>query len=70
MRMFGEVRSDPRSDQLITFARFPQEALPIEDRDLPSAARNQAGTFQLLGSVRDGWPVDSQHLGEQVLRDL
>jgi len=37
---------------------------------LPSAALNQAGTFQLPGSVRDGRPLDTQHFGEQVLSDL
>src|SRR5450631_3875556 len=26
--------------------------------------------FQLLGSIRDGWPLDTQHFGEQVLGDL
>ena len=67
---FGKVRSDPRPDQQITFARFRHEALPIKYRDLPSAARNQTGTFQLPGSIRDGWPLDTQHFGEQVLSDL
>jgi hypothetical protein len=57
-------------DQPITFARFRHEALPIEYRDLLSAARNQTGTFQLPGSIRDGWPMDTQHFGEQVLSDL
>jgi hypothetical protein len=37
---------------------------------LLSAARNQTGTFQLPGSIRDGWPLDTQHFGEQVLSDL
>jgi hypothetical protein len=37
---------------------------------LPSAARNQTGTLQLSGSIRDGWPLDTQHFGEQVLSDL
>jgi hypothetical protein len=37
---------------------------------LPSAARNQTGTFQLPGSIRDTWPVRTQHFGEQVLSDL
>jgi len=35
-------------------------------RDLPSAARNQTGTFQLTGSIRDGWPLDTQHFGDAV----
>lgn len=39
-------------------------------RNLLSAAHNQAGAFQLPRSIRDGWPVDTQHLGEQVLSDL
>jgi hypothetical protein len=39
---FGEVKSEARSDQLITFARFFGETLPIKDRDLPAAALNQA----------------------------
>jgi hypothetical protein len=67
---FGQVKSDARPDQLITFTRCLHEALPIKYRDLPSAARNQTGTFQLPGSIRDGWPLDTQHFGEQVLRDL
>jgi hypothetical protein len=37
---------------------------------LPPAARNQTGTFQLPGSIRDGWPLDTQHFGEQALSDL
>src|ERR1700737_617122 len=67
---FGKVRSDARPDQLITFARFRHEALPIKYRDLPSAAHDQTGTFQLSGSIRDGWPLDTQHFGEQVLSNL
>jgi len=66
----GKVKSDAHPDQLITFARGRQEALPIEYRDLPSAARNQTGTFQLTGSIRDGWPLDAQHFAEQVLSNL
>jgi hypothetical protein len=55
------VRSDARPDQLITFARFRDETLPIKYRDLLSAAHDQTGTFQLPGSIRDGWPLDTQH---------
>src|ERR1019366_2610260 len=65
-----QVKSDARPDQLITFTRSRHEALPIKYRDLPSAARNQTGTFQLLGGIRDAWPLDAQHFGEQALRDL
>jgi len=64
------VKSDARPDQLITFTRCRNEALSIEYRDLPSAAHNQAGIFQLPGSIRDGWPLDTQHFGEQILSDL
>ena len=66
-RMFweGEKRGGP--NQLITFARHLREALPIKYRDLPSAAFNQTGTFKLPGSIRDGWPLDAQHFGQQVL---
>jgi hypothetical protein len=67
---FGKVKSDARPDQLVTFTRCLQEALPIKHRDLPPAARNQTGTFQLPGSIGDGWPLDTQHFGEQVLSDL
>ena len=67
---FGKVRSDARPDQLITFASFYHEALPIEDRDLPSAARNQTSSLQLPRSIRDGRPMDAQHFGEQVLSNL
>ena len=67
---FGKVKSDARPGQLITFTRCLHEALPIKYRDLLSAARNQTGTFQLPGSIRDGWPLDTQHFGEQALSDL
>jgi len=66
---FGEVKSEARPDQLITFTRCLREALPIKYRDLPSAARNQTGTFELPGGIRDGWPLDTQHFGEQALSD-
>jgi hypothetical protein len=36
---------------------------------LPSAARDQTSAFQLPGSVRDGWPLDTQHFREQALSD-
>jgi hypothetical protein len=68
--MFWEGEKDVRPDHLITFTRCPHEALPVKYRDLPPAARNQTGTFQLPGSIRDGWPLDTQHFGEQVLSDL
>ena len=54
------------SDQLITFTRRLHQGLPIKDRDLPSAAFNQAGAFQLPGGIRDGRPLDAQHFREQV----
>jgi hypothetical protein len=63
------VKSEARPDQLITFTRCLREALPIKYRDLPSAARNQTGTFELPGGIRDGWPLDTQHFGEQALSD-
>jgi hypothetical protein len=44
--------------------------LPIKYRDFPSAARNQTGTFQLPGNIRDALPLDTQHFGQQVLSDL
>ena len=53
----------------MTFARCLREALPIKYRDLSSAAFNQTSTFQLLGGIRNGWPLDTQHFGEQALSD-
>src|SRR5580693_1414358 len=67
---FGQVRSDPRPDQLIAFTRCRHEALPIKYGDLPSAAHNQTGMFHLPGSIGDGWPLDTQYFGEQALSDL
>src|ERR1700730_9950647 len=66
----GKVESEARPDQLITFTRCRHEALPVEYRDLPPAARDQTGAFQLPGGIRDGWPLDAQHFGEQGLSDL
>ena len=44
-------------------ARCLREALAIQYRDLPSAPRNQTGTFQFPGSIRDRWPLNTQHFG-------
>src|SRR6202171_3652454 len=66
---FGKVKSDARFDQLITFTRFFGEALPIKYRDLPEAALNPTCAFQPTGSIRDGWPLNTQHFGEKVLGD-
>ena len=64
---FRQVKSEALPDQLIAFARCLGEALPIKYRDLPSAAFNQAGSFQLLGGIADAWPLHTEHFGEQVL---
>ena len=66
---FGKVKSEAGPNQLITFARCLREAVPIKYRHLPSAAFNQTSTFKLAGSICDGWPLDTQHFGEQVLSD-
>jgi hypothetical protein len=63
------VKSDARSDQLITVTGFFDEALPIKYRDLLAAALNQTCAFQLPGSIRDGWPLNTQHFGEKALGD-
>jgi hypothetical protein len=63
------VKSDARPEQLIAFTGCLREALPIKYRDLPPAALNQTGTFKLASSIRDGWPLDPQHFGEQILSD-
>src|SRR4051794_37716089 len=65
----GKMSSDARPEQLITFARCLREARPIKNSDLPPAAFDQPCAFQLPGSIRDGWSLDTQHFGEQVLRD-
>jgi hypothetical protein len=36
---------------------------------LPSARLDQTRTFQLADGIRDGWPLDTQHFGEQALSD-
>ena len=56
---FGKVKRDARPDQLITFTRRLHDGLPIEYRELPSAALNQTRIFELSGSICDGWPLDS-----------
>jgi hypothetical protein len=68
---FGKMKSDARPDQLIIFTRCPHEALPIKYRDLPSAARNQTGTFQPEGRHRPHGPCErrARHLC-CVSRDL
>jgi hypothetical protein len=60
------VKSDALSNQLITFTRCLREALPIKYRDVPSAALNQSCAFQLPSSIADGWPLNTQHFGEEI----
>ena len=43
-----KVMSNARPDQLITFTRSRHEALPIDDRDLLTAALNQPRTLPAL----------------------
>ena len=66
---FWKMKSEARPNQLITFARCLREALRIKYRDLPPAAFDQTGTFELPGSIADAWPLDPQHFGEQLLSD-
>jgi hypothetical protein len=66
---FGKVKSEARSNQLITLTRFFGEALPITYRDLPAAALNQTCAFKLSGRIRDGRPLNTQHFGEKALGD-
>ena len=57
------------ADQLVTFTRCFDEALPVANDDLSSTTLNQARVFQLPGNIRDTWPMDAQHFGHQVLTD-
>src|SRR5215211_1237769 len=66
---FGKVKGDPFSDQPITFARRLYETPPIKYGDLLSAALNQTRTFQLFRSIRDRWPLDTQHFCQKVMGD-
>jgi len=66
---FGKVKGDPFSDQLVTFARRLYETLPIKYSDLLSAALYQTCTFQLFRSIRDRWPLDTQHFCQKVMGD-
>jgi hypothetical protein len=44
-------------------------AVTIKYRYLPSAAFDQTGPFKLPGGIRDAWPLDTQHFGEQILSE-
>src|SRR5438270_13521270 len=66
---FGKMMGNAASNQLVTLTRCLREARPVEYRDLPPAALNQTCTFQFPGGICDGWPLDAQHFGEQILRD-
>jgi hypothetical protein len=64
------VKSDARPDQPVALTRCLLEAMPIQYRNLRSAARNQTCAFELSGNLRDSRPVHTQHFGEQILGDL
>ena len=70
MYITGSMINGQRMRTLVTFTGRPQEALSIEYLDLPTAALNQSRTFQFLGYIRDGWPLNTQHFGKQVMGDL
>jgi hypothetical protein len=63
------VKSEAHPNQLKTFTGCFDEALPIKYRDLPSAAGNQTSAFQFSGSIRNAWPLDTQHIAKQVVSD-
>ena len=63
------MKSQARSDQLITFAGCLHEPPPIKDRDLPSAALDQTGMLKFPDGIRDGRPLDTQHFGKKALGD-
>jgi hypothetical protein len=63
------MKGEARANQLITLARCLGEASPIKDCDLPPAVFDQTGAFKLPDGIRDGWPLDTQHFGEQALGD-
>ena len=63
------MSSDSLPDQLIAFARYFHEALPIEYRNLPSATRNQTCAFQFPSCIGDRRPLNTQHFGEEALRN-
>ena len=66
---FREVKSETLPNQLVTFTRCLRETPPIKDRDLPTAALDQTGTFEFPDGIRDARPLDTQHFGEQALGD-
>jgi hypothetical protein len=61
LECFGQVKSEASPNQLITFARCLREARPVKDRDLPPAAFDQTGMFELPGGNCNGWPLGTQH---------
>jgi hypothetical protein len=61
----GEKRRAP--GPIDSIRKIPSR--PIKYRDLPSTAFNQTSTFKLPGSIRDAWPLDTQHFDEQILGD-
>jgi hypothetical protein len=67
--MFWEDEKPGAHEPTDNTCKMPPRDPPIQYRDLPSASFNQTATFQLLGSIADAWPLDTQHFGEQVLSD-
>jgi hypothetical protein len=77
-----KVKSESRPDHQITFARSFHEALPIKHRDCrrpraikPARSISRAALVTVglwtpsisASSFGDGWPLDTQHFGEQVM---
>ena len=61
--------SDAGADELVTLAGRRHEALSLDERDPFSTALNQTGLLQFPRGIRDGWPLNTEHFSEYVLRD-
>src|SRR5687768_14244946 len=66
---FRQVRSGTRPNQLITFTRRLDEALAINQSDLPTAPLYQAALLQFPCSNSNRWSLNAEHCREYVLSD-
>ena len=66
---FRKVKSDAGANQLVALARSRDESLSIKDGNLLPASLDKTCTLQLMGGIRDAWPLDPQHIGKKVMGD-
>jgi hypothetical protein len=63
----GKARTETPSNHLITLTRFLDQPAAADNCELTPAPLDETFAFELSRSNGDGWSLDAEHRGKQVL---